>query len=162
MPRKYKKSLGEDDAVHFHERPLVTPIEREDKKPLISPRRSAPAKSASGHHPKKPHTRVSSEIRRKHQQSLHRSRHESRQRHKQQVDDVVHHLVGLRKKDSCHKKIDRHTFKFVKCGVQHYNKTYREEDGFVPIPVKPDADSDGYELFDDIMTKYLRTIAKRK
>ena len=166
MPRKF---VSLDDEVDFedpielrHDRPLSVKKElksatSENKKLLISPRRS-------GHHPQKTHkqTRSSSEIRHKHQKALHQSKHEARQRREQQIDDVVHHLVGLRKKDNCSKKIDRHSFKFVKCGVQHYNKTYDEEDDFVPIPVKPDPDSEGYALFDDIMNEYLRAIVKRR
>jgi hypothetical protein len=78
------------------------------------------------------------------------------------VDEVAHHLEGLRKKDTCLKNFERHSFTFVKCGVEHYNKLYDEEDFFVPIPVKPFADAKGYELFDDIMHEYLKRIAKRR
>lgn len=80
----------------------------------------------------------------------------------EQVDEVAHHIEGLRKKDTCLKNFERHSFAFVKCGVEHYNKLYDEEDFFVNIPVKPSADAKGYELFDDIMSEYLKRIAKRR
>lgn len=80
----------------------------------------------------------------------------------QLVDDVAHHLQGLRMKDTCPKKLERHSFEFIKCGVKHYNKLYDEEDFFVEIPVKPNPKAKGYELFDDIMYEYLRRIAKRR
>jgi hypothetical protein len=78
------------------------------------------------------------------------------------VDKVAHHLEGVRGRDTCPKKFDRHSFEFVRCGVQHYNKLYDEEDFFVAIPVKPNPKAKGYELFDDIMHEYLRRIAKKR
>jgi hypothetical protein len=125
-------------------------------KSLASPRKPAHTSTKSLASPRRPKKASASPKRHKRRRQTPKKPHRS----KDVVNDIVMHIQSLKVRDSCGKIADRHSFEFVKCGVEHYNRQNPE----LAIIVKPHADSKGndYKEFNQVMKKYLHAIVERK